>query len=745
MNVEDRQLEEITQKRYLSYALSVVRNRALPDVRDGLKPVQRRILYAMWDEGLTHDTKHRKSASVVGEVLGNYHPHGDKSVYDALVRMAQDFNTRLPLIDGWGNFGSVDGDPAAAMRYTEARLSEAATPVLNGISDDTVPFQDNYDNTTREPVVLPTKIPLILVNGAIGIAVGMSTNIPPHNLTEVCDALISRLEDDASVEAIVEEDLPGPDFPLGGEIVEGDIEEIYREGEGTIKIRSEFEVNDQGDIVVTSIPYTTTKEKIIGNIKEAILEDEIPHIKDIRDQSSDSIRILVKLKKGKRPEPAIAYLFDNTDLRKRLHVNLTCLEPKEDGEQATIPRQMNLTDILDHFIDFRMDVIRRWAEYELEQVENRIHRLRAYEAIFGRIDEVVDLLQNQRDRKQAREELQDQFDLDQSQANIILRTPFSQLIEEEVEDKKRELEEAESKKERIEGILSSRDRREELLGKQLRRTRKVYGFARKTAISLSADQYSYDERSLIEEEDAHLILSRNGWCSRQKSYSSIDSLRCQDKDEIGWAVHTNTKASALYMTSAGKIYTQYVADAEMTSGYGSPIQTDFKFSDGEEVVQLRTSDHLDGVELVAVSRRGRAIRFSPDSYTEPSTVRGRTFMRLEDGDEVVNVSVYEGRKIERAVVISDDGRVLCFQPEDISFVKSTAKGRKTIDLEDDQSILAADVLPSEEGSLEVITSNGAERTITQNSYETRSKNDDSEWIIKRGHLNDWRRHVVQID
>jgi DNA gyrase subunit A len=371
-------LHEAAQTRYLNYALSVITSRALPDVRDGLKPVQRRILYTMWQQNLTADAKHRKCAKVVGDVMGNYHPHGDAAIYETLVRIAQPFSLRVPLVDGSGNFGSLDGDPPAAMRYTECRLARVSDEMLQEIEQQTVSFRPNYDGTRTEPVVLPARLPNLLVNGATGIAVGMATNIPPHNLNEVCTALIKLLDNQELTSVQLCRYIKGPDFPTGGHILNSpsELKEIYKSGQGSIRLRATWENGPASrsgkTIYITSVPYTVDKAQLVERIGDVVLSRKMPHLLDVKDLSTDDVRIELTLKAGADENLVLAYLFKNTPLQTSFAINMTCLVPIEESDTGR-PQRLELREALWHFLHFRLEVVTARLEHELEQLRKRIH------------------------------------------------------------------------------------------------------------------------------------------------------------------------------------------------------------------------------------------------------------------------------------------------------------------------------------------------------------------------------------
>ena len=391
-------LHDAAQSRYLNYALSVITSRALPDVRDGLKPVQRRILYTMWQQNLTADVKHRKCAKVVGDVMGNFHPHGDTALYETLVRMAQPFSLRYPLVDGSGNFGSLDGDNAAAMRYTECRLARLSDEMLTEIEQTTVPFRPNYDGTRTEPVVLPARLPNLLVNGATGIAVGMATNIPPHNLGEVCTALVKLLDNEELSNAQLCRYIKGPDFPTGGQILNtpDEIKEIYKTGSGSIRLRGTWDIGPETrstkTIYIESIPYTVDKSQLVERIADVVMGRKLPPLLDVKDLSTEDVRIAIEMKKDADEKMVMAYLFKHTPLQINFAVNLTCLIPTENPEVGR-PERLDLKQILWHFLHFRLEVVTRRLEHELAALKKRIHLLEGFEKVFDALDEIIRIIQ----------------------------------------------------------------------------------------------------------------------------------------------------------------------------------------------------------------------------------------------------------------------------------------------------------------------------------------------------------------
>ncbi len=449
----DLPLHEIAQSRYLNYALSVITSRALPDVRDGLKPVQRRILYTMWQQRLTADSKHRKCAKVVGDVMGNYHPHGDAAIYDALVRMAQPFSLRVPLVSGSGNFGSLDGDPAAAMRYTECRLAPIAGEMLEELGQNTVQFRPNYDGTKSEPVVLPSKLPNLLINGATGIAVGMATNIPPHNPEEICTAAIRLLDGLMQGKELSTRELcrtvRGPDFPTGGQIVSSaeEIKQVYETGQGTIKLRGTWEkgpsTRASKKIFITSVPYTVNKSTLVERIADVATSRKMPMLLDVKDVSADDVRIELELKKDADEHKVLAYLYKQTPLQTNFNVNLTCLVPTENPEVGR-PERLDLHDILWHFLHFRLDVVTRRLRHELDALERRMHILDGFVTIFDALDAILRLIRKSDGKADAAKQIMARYKLDAEQTDAILELKLYRLarleilvIQKELADKKK--------------------------------------------------------------------------------------------------------------------------------------------------------------------------------------------------------------------------------------------------------------------------------------------------------------------
>src|SRR5687767_8625604 len=574
-------LHEEAQARYLNYALSVITSRALPDVRDGLKPVQRRILYTMWQQNLTADVKHRKSAKVVGDVMGNYHPHGDSAIYDALVRMAQSFSLRVPLVDGSGNFGSLDDDPAAAMRYTECRLARISDEILQEIEQKTVPFRPNYDGTRTEPVVLPARIPNLLVNGATGIAVGMATNIPPHNLGEVCTALVKLLDNPDLSALQLCRYVKGPDFPTGGQILNSadELKEIYRSGSGTIRLRATWEegpsTRASQTLFVTSIPYATNKAGLVERIAEVVLSRKLPPLLDVKDVSTDDVRIELELKKDGDPRMVMAYLFKNTPLQTNIFVNLTCLIPTENPEVGR-PERLDLKAILWHFLHFRLEVVTNRLEHELEALRKRIHILEGFEKVFDALDEIIRIIRKSEGKADSAEKIMKRFALDAEQTDAILELKLYRLARLEILVIQNELADKRKRARQISGLLRDEEGRWKIVSTEIEAIEKAYGGkgdSRRSIIE-TAEEVTFTADDFIVEEDNVVIVSRDGWLKRQKEVRDLSTTRLREGDAVLAVLPGSTRATIVLFTNFGVAYTARIIDVPASTGYGEPVRSE---------------------------------------------------------------------------------------------------------------------------------------------------------------------------
>ncbi len=494
----------------------MITSRALPDVRDGLKPVQRRILYTMWQQNLTADTKHRKCAKVVGDVMGNYHPHGDSALYETLVRMAQSFSLRYPLIDGSGNFGSLDGDSAAAMRYTECRLARISDEILTEIDQATVHFRPNYDGTRTEPVVLPSRIPNLLINGATGIAVGMATNIPPHNLNEVCNALIKLLENPDLTSVQLSRYIKGPDFPTGGQMLNSpeELKEIYKTGSGAIRLRATWEEGPASRtskmIYITSVPYTVNKSTLVERIADVALSRKLPPLVDVKDISTEDVRIALELKKDSDEKMVMAYLFKHTPLQTSFVVNLTCLVPTDNNPEVGRPERLDLHQMLWHFLHFRLEVVTKRLEHELESLRRRVHILEGFEKVFDALDEILRIVRKSEGKADAATQIIARFELDADQTDAILELKIYRLARLEILVIRKELEDKRRRMRQINTLLKDENSRWDIVRVEIEEIQKKNGDARRTLISSDEGESEYTAEDFIVEEDNVVIVSRDG-------------------------------------------------------------------------------------------------------------------------------------------------------------------------------------------------------------------------------------------
>lgn len=754
------------EARYLNYALSVITSRALPDIRDGLKPVQRRLLYAMHQNlRLGGDARPRKSAAVVGEVLGKYHPHGDQAAYEAMVRLAQPFSLRYPLVQGEGNFGSLDGDSAAAMRYTEAKLAPLSEELFRDLRGSTIPYRPNYDATLNEPVVLPSGVPQLLLNGSSGIAVGMATSIPPHNFTEVVKALLAMIDDPTLTTAGLLKYIKGPDFPTGGEILTSkrELRDIYEKGQGTIKLRGEWKVENlprgKRQVVITSLPYTVNKAQLVEKIAEFVSNRKIPQVLDVRDESTDDIRIVLEIKGTTSDELAMAYLCRHTTLQTSFSVNLTCLVPTGNPEVGQ-PLRATLSDLCRHFLDFRFEVVTKRFEHELDELETRLHILAGLALIADRLDTVIGLIRNAASRKDAREKLRQSFQLDEVQADAILDIRLYQLARLEVEKIQTERREKEARAQELRRLLNSKPQRWAVIRDELEALGKQYGDRRRTALR-SGEQLNYDPDDYIVHEEATVVLSRDGWIKRVRELKDPTSTRLREGDDIKAVLQGTTRDRLAIFTNKGALYVMRINTVPATTGYGEPIQTLFTFQDGEQIVTVYIirerppgstarqnetvpskpgqadlftqdaspqADGERGPELLLATAKGMGFRFEPN--VEETTRNGRRIARLAAGDEVIAIQpVRSGR----TVCATAAGHLLAFPTEDIAELSGAGRGVILMRLDEDDRLVGA--VTSEPGAGVTVTNrDGKERKISLRDIPLGKRAGKGRRVVKRSVL-----------
>ncbi len=690
-------ISDEVKKSYLSYAMSVIVGRALPDVRDGLKPVHRRILYAMHQMALWHNKPYKKSARVVGEVLGKFHPHGDQAIYDALVRMAQDFSMNLPLIDGHGNFGSVDGDSPAAMRYTEVRLSKAAELLLEDIDKDTVDFVPNFDGTLKEPLVLPSRLPNLLVNGSLGIAVGMATNIPPHNLGEVVDALIFLIDNraryyDLTVEEIMQF-IKGPDFPTGGIIYNGDkIKEIYETGRGTIEIWSKVKVEDRR-LIIEEIPYMVNKAKMIEEIANLIKEEKIKDIKDIRDESNrDGIRVVIELKSGANPDKVLASLYSMTSMKYNFPVMCVALRGLE-------PKQMSLKEMLWEFINHRFNVVLRRSKYELTKAKERKHILDGLRIAIMNIDRTVEIIKSSKDREEAKERLMREYEIDEIQSNAILDMPLGRLTNLEVNKLLDEIKSLEDKIAYLEDFISNENKIYEKIKEELSELKKLFSWQRRTEIFYS----SYDLKSEVADENEYLIVyTTKGYIKKisseefrtQKRGGKGVNLGIKD-DTLNGIIKAKGTDKLLVISNKGKAYNLDVSSLDLSNRYAKG-RTIFTYIDAFD-----TSEKIVGIvklegsgDVIFLSKQGIIKRSDVNNYTSIRRT-GIIALTIRDGDEVVDVCTCDPHK-KYVLIFTSDGKALKFSLGSLRQMGRVASGVKGINLRSGDAIKVLCVNDDEE-------------------------------------------------
>jgi DNA gyrase subunit A len=742
-------LHEAAQSRYLNYALSVITARALPDVRDGLKPVQRRILYTMWQQSLTADTKHRKCAKVVGDVMGSFHPHGDAALYETLVRMAQSFSLRYPLVDGSGNFGSLDGDSAAAMRYTECRLARASDEMLSEIEQTTVHFRPNYDGTKTEPVVLPARIPNLLVNGATGIAVGMATNIPPHNLGEVCTALIKLLDNEDIGNAQLCRYIKGPDFPTGGQILNSqeELKLIYRTGSGSIRLRGTWDIGPDTrstkTIYIESVPYTVNKAQLVERIAEIVVSRKLPQLVDVKDLSTEDVRIALEMKKDADEKMIMAYLFKHTPLQINFAVNLTCLVPTENAEVGR-PERLDLKQILWHFLHFRLEVVTKRLEHELAALKKRIHILEGFETVFDALDEIIKIIRKSDGKADAADKIMKRFALDADQTDAILELKIYRLARLEILLIRTELEEKRKRARQIAALLKDEDSRWKLVRGEIEDMHQKYGDKRRTAIESDAGEQEYRPDDFIVEEDNIVIVSRDGWVKRQKEVKDLATTRLREGDSVLGVLAGSTRATCVFFTNFGVAYSARFIDVPASTGYGEPIQRFFKLKDGEKVVaalsldpravgDIKPKKESDPapVHAVAVTSDGYALRFGLEPFVEPSTRAGRRYARPAGGAEVVGVARATGTEI--LIVATADARGLLCKADEVNYLSGPGKGVILIKLASkDDRVLGFIASTGDRDLLTVETTRGAEQTISTAKYEVTGRGGKGRELLQRG-------------
>jgi DNA gyrase subunit A len=753
-SIQNVSLQEETERRYLTYAVSVITSRALPDVRDGLKPVQRRILYTMYhDLHLTFDGRPRKCAKIIGDVTGSYHPHGNEAAYDALVRLAQDWVMRAPLVAGQGNFGSVDGDAPAAYRYTEAKLAAVSERLLTELRQRTVAMRPNYENTREEPVVLPAQFPNLLVNGASGIAVGLATNIPPHNLGEVVRAAVYLIDNPEATTAQLMEKVKGPDFPLGGRIVtdRAAVRKIYEEGTGSIKVQGEWKLEDHAkrqQIVVTSIPYGVDKGKLESDIGEIIADRKLPQLLNLTNESNekDGLRIALEIKPGSDPNLVMAFLYKHTALQDNFACNLTCLVPVYDDEgveRTPQARRLGLKDMLRYFLDFRLATVRRRFEFELEQLRRRIHLLEGFRVVFNALDKAIKIIRESQGKADASEKLRTTFGLDEEQAGAVLDAQLYKIAQMEIKKILDELKEKRTEAEKIEAILSSEKKLWGVIKGELAEVGEKYGDRRRTRMGSSEDAMDFDPEAYIVRENTNVVLTRDGWIKRVGRLASVEGTRVREGDAVVAVVPASTLDHVVFFADDGTAYTLRVNEIPASSGYGEPIGKYVRLGDQVRVLTAVTTDERftppdqpaakdgtpGGPYLLAVTAQGQALRTPLAPFRTASTKVGRRYVRLAEGDKVMLATVLKDE--ETLFLASQEGHVIHFPLSEVNVLSGAGKGVMGIKLADGDACLGGALIGNRHDALSVETAGGKTMEYRRGAHPTTARGGKGFEAVKR--------------
>lgn len=713
------------KKSYIDYAMSVIVGRALPDVRDGLKPVHRRILYAMYEDGITPDKAYKKCAATVGNVLGRYHPHGDASVYDALVRMAQDFSMRYPTVDGHGNFGSIDGDGAAAYRYTEAKMSKLSMHMLTDIEKDTVDFMPNFDESRKEPVVLPSRFPHLLVNGSNGIAVGMATNIPPHNLGEVIDGIIALIDNpEITIDELMEH-IPGPDFPTGAQImgVSG-IRAAYHTGRGKLRVRAKAEIEDWKEnrqrIVVTEIPYAVNKARLIEKIAELVHDKRVEGISDLRDESDrDGMRIIIELKRDVNATIVLNQLYKYTQLEDTFSVIMLALVNQTD------PKVLNLKQVLENYVDFQKEVIVRRTRFDKKKAEARAHILEGLTIALDHIDEVINIIRSS--YNDAKEKLMERFGFTDIQAQAILDMRLARLSGLEREKVENEYRDIKALIAHLTEILGSEQMVLDILKEEIGAIRDKFGDARRTSIEPAADDIDIED--LIEEEENVITLTHQGYIKRlsvdtyrsqKRGGRGIIGLQTKEEDFVSSMFVSSTHAHILFFTNKGRMYRikAYEIPEGGRTAKGTPIVNLLALEPEESIsAVIPVREYEEGKYLVMCTRAGVIKKTDLMEY-QNAPKAGKIAIRLDDADELIRVVMTDGSK--DLFIGSHGGKMIRFHESDVRNMGRVSRGVRGISLEDGDYVIGMSV-DAEDGKLLVVSEKGYGKKTELSEYKCQSR------------------------
>lgn len=725
-NVIEVSIEDEMKTSYLDYAMSVIVSRALPDVRDGLKPVHRRILYAMNELGLNPEKQYRKSARVVGDVLGKYHPHSDTSVYDAMVRLAQDFNTRYPLVDGHGNFGSIDGDSPAAMRYTEVKMTKLTIEMLRDINKETIDYRPNFDETLKEPIVLPSRFPNLLVNGSSGIAVGMATNIPPHNLKEVIDGLIMLIDEpDTDIEELIQA-IKGPDFPTGALIMgrEG-IKSAYKTGRGKLKLRAVAEIEEHGrgrsKIVITELPYQVNKANLIEKIAELVRDKKIDGISDLRDESDrDGMRIVIELKRDANPNIVLNNLYKMTQLETTFGVIMLALVDEE-------PKILNLKQILVHYLEHQRDIITRRTQFDLNKAEDRAHIVEGLRIALDNIDEIINIIRSSKEESIAKEKLMKNFGLSERQAQAILDMRLRRLTGLEREKLEEEYESLIKEINRLKEILSSEELIYKVIKDELLEIKEKHGDRRRTRIMPSADEIDIED--MIEEEDVIITLTHFGYIKRmpediyktqRRGGKGITGITTREDDFVEDLFITSTHDTILFFTNKGKVYSlkAYEIPEGRRQARGTAIINLLNLTGDERVSAVIPIEKYDPESnLVLITKKGVIKKTKLERFKNIRKT-GIIAISLREDDELIGVRKTNGKR--ELMVVTSNGMSIRFSEEDVREMGRSAMGVKAITLKEDDEVVAMDLI--EDGKyLLVVSEHGYGKRTSLDDYRLQNR------------------------
>ena len=723
-HIISHEIHDEMKNSYIDYAMSVIVGRALPDVRDGMKPVHRRILYGMSQLGVTPDKPYKKSARIVGEVMGKYHPHGDSSIYDAMVRMAQDFSMRYPLVDGHGNFGSIDGDSAAAQRYTEARMSQFSLQMLRDIEKDTVDFMSNFDGEEKEPVVLPSRYPNLLVNGSNGIAVGMATSIPPHNLGEVIDATVKIIEDpDVTIDELMKY-VKGPDFPTGAQILgKSGIREAYRTGTGKIKVRAicNIEETSRGrmQIIVTEIPYAVNKARLIAKIAELIKEKKIEGISDIRDESSrEGMRIVIELKRDANPQVTLNQLYKHTQLQDNFSCIMLALV---NGE----PKVLNLYQILDEYIKFQKEVVTRRTRFDLAKAEARAHILEGLRITLDNIDEIIHIIRNS--YNDARQRLMDRFGLSEIQAQAILDMRLARLQGLEREKIENEYKELMERIAYYKTILADESVLMNVIKTELLEIKEKWSDPRRTKLAADADEL--EDEDLIEEEQVAITLTHLGYIKRvpadtykaqRRGGKGITGITTRDNDFVKDLIITSTHDQMMFFTNTGKAHRLRafeIPEASRTAR-GTPAVNFLNLLQGERITALIPVRNFEEDKYLVMVTRDGTIKKTPIAEYNTSRSTGIIAIKLKEEDQLIDVLQTNGH--DHLLIVTKRGKCICFSEEDVRPMGRIAGGVRAITLDEDDEVVSM-CLVEDDRKLLVVTENGFGKRTDLSEYKVQAR------------------------